>query len=213
MVADESTEDAVVEALIAFDVQRVMDVLVTDVLADGDQETADILTRVFKKLTDTFSKPHEVDALIKLLTDPVIQENLGSLTETVQEIAPAHIEGAAQTFGKIEQDNMPEIDRLLGKLNVTLATFIMDPGILFQFFGNPEQAAIMMEVQKLLPIFTPEDIESILNVKMAFDKIPNADQIFGKVLALPGDVLIKVIIPTSNDILKYDLRLPIFSDL
>ena len=37
---------------------------------------------------------------------------------------------------------MPEIDRLLGKLNVTLATFIMDPGILFTFFGDPELSSI-----------------------------------------------------------------------
>ena len=56
-------------------------------------------------------------------------------------------DGAAKTFGKIEQKNMPEIDRLLGKLNVTLATFIMDPGILFTFFGDPEKAQIMMEVE------------------------------------------------------------------
>ena len=46
----------------------------------------------------------------------------------------------------------------LGQLNVTLATFIMEPTILFTFFGDPEKAQIMMEVQQLLPIFTPEDI-------------------------------------------------------
>ena len=44
-------------------------------------------------------------------------------------------------------------------------------------------------MQKLLPLFTPEDIEAVLNVKMAFDGIPDADMIFGKVLALPGQVL------------------------
>ena len=44
-------------------------------------------------------------------------------------------------------------------------------------------------MQKLLPLFTPEDIEAVLNVKMAFDGIPDADMIFGKVLALPGHVL------------------------
>ena len=87
---------------------------------------------------------------------------------------------------------MPEIDRLLGKLNVTLATFIMDPGILFTFFGDPEKAQVMMEVQKLLPLFTPEDIEAILTVKMAFDGVPDSDMIFGKVLTLPGHVLQKI---------------------
>ena len=44
-------------------------------------------------------------------------------------------------------------------------------------------------MQKLLPLFTPEDIEAVLNVKMAFDGIPDADMIFSKVLALPGHVL------------------------
>ena len=87
---------------------------------------------------------------------------------------------------------MPEIDRLLGKLNVTLATFIMDPGVLFTFFGDPEKAQVMMEVQKLLPIFTADDIEAVLNVKMAFDGIPEADVIFGKILTLPGEILTKI---------------------
>ena len=111
--------------------------------------------------------------------------------EIISSIDPQHIEGAAKTFGKIQPQNMPEIDRLLGQLNVTLATFIMDPGVLFSFFGDPVKAATLMEVQKLLPVFTPEDIESVLNVKMAFDELENADLIFKKVLGLPGPVLQK----------------------
>lgn len=87
---------------------------------------------------------------------------------------------------------MPQIDELLGKLNVTLVTFIMEPSILFTFFGDPEKAQILIEVQKLLPIFTPEDIESVLNVKLAFDKIPDSNEIFGKVLSLPGHILSKI---------------------
>ena len=87
---------------------------------------------------------------------------------------------------------MPQIDELLGKLNVTLATFIMDPAILFSFFGDPEKAKIMGQVQKLLPIFGPEDIESVLNVKMAFDEVPESDLIFSKILALPGHILSKI---------------------
>ena len=100
--------------------------------------------------------------------------------------------GASKTFGKIKQENMPQIDELLGKLNVTLVTFIMEPSILFTFFGDPEKAQILIEVQKLLPIFTPEDIESVLNVKLAFDKIPDSNEIFGKVLSLPGHILSKI---------------------
>jgi len=187
--ANESTEDALVEALVGFDIRKVMDVLITDILAEGDVKTAKILQSVFARLAETFNAPEDINAIMSLISSPVIQSNLGALMETVATIDPANIDGAAKTFGKIEQENMPEIDRLLGKLNVTLATFIMDPGILFTFFGDPEKAQIMMEVQKLLPLFTPEDIEAVLNVKMAFDGIPDADMIFGKVLALPGHVL------------------------
>ena len=61
---------------------------------------------------------------------------------------------------------MPKIDSLLKELNETLASFISDPGILFSFFGDPEKAKIMMEVQQLLPLFTPEDLESVLNIKV-----------------------------------------------
>ena len=56
----------------------------------------------------------------------------------------------------------------------------------------PEKAKIMGQVQKLLPIFGPEDIESVLNVKMAFDEIPESDLIFSKILALPGHILSKI---------------------
>jgi hypothetical protein len=181
-----------VEALITYDVQKVMDILLTDVLAEGDVESAKVLQKVFKRLTDTFSEPKDINSLMVFLTDPLIQNNLGALTETVSTIDPIYIEGAAQTFAKIDQKNMPEIDELLGKLEVTLATFIMNPAILFSFFGDPEKAQVMLKVQKLLPLFTAEDLESVLNVKMAFDDIPDADAIFGRILNLPGEVLQKI---------------------
>ena len=34
-----------------------------------------------------------------------------------------NVEGAAKTFGKIKQENMPEIDRLLGNMVVTNVEF------------------------------------------------------------------------------------------
>jgi hypothetical protein len=49
-VSDESTEDALVEALVGFDIRKVMDVLVTDILAEGDVKTAKILQSVFARL-------------------------------------------------------------------------------------------------------------------------------------------------------------------
>ena len=52
-----------------------------------------------------------------LLTDEVIQRNLGALSSTLSGIDPKHIEGASKTFGKIEQENMPQIDKLLGMVS------------------------------------------------------------------------------------------------
>ena len=53
-----------------------MDVLVTDVLADGDVQTAKILQSVFARLTGTFADEKDINAIMNLLTDPLIQENL-----------------------------------------------------------------------------------------------------------------------------------------
>ena len=60
---------------------------------------------------------------------------------------------------------------------------------IFHIALNFKTDITLTKVQKLLPLFTPEDIEAVLNVKMAFDGIPDADMIFGKVLTLPGSVL------------------------
>ena len=48
--SDESTEDALVEALVGFDIRKVKDVLITDILEEGDVKTAKILQSVFARL-------------------------------------------------------------------------------------------------------------------------------------------------------------------
>ena len=119
--------------------------------------------------------------------------NLGALSKAITELDPKHIEGTVNTFGKIKTENIPQINELLGKLNVTLATFILNPvNIFFSTFGDPEKAKIMGQVQKLLPNFGPEDLETVLNVKIAFDKIPEFNLIFSKILDLPGNFLSKI---------------------
>ena len=60
----EKTEDALVEALIKFDVQKIMDIIITDILANGDVSTAKILSEVFKKFGDTFRDPEDVNILM-----------------------------------------------------------------------------------------------------------------------------------------------------
>ena len=86
-----------------------------------------------------------------------------------------YLDIAAKTFAKINPKNVPEIERLLGTLKLKLANFISDPSIFIQFFGDPAKGAILLEVQKLLPLFDPADINAILTIKIQFDK------------AMPGD--------------------------
>ena len=93
LVTDESTEDALVEALIRFDLQKAMNVLVTDVLADGDVKTAKILQKIFKRFTETFKDSNDTNAIMTLISEPVIQQNLGKLMAAVSEIDPKHMEG------------------------------------------------------------------------------------------------------------------------
>ena len=206
LLSDDSTEDAIVEALVTNDLRKIMDILVTDILANGDTKSAKKLQEIFQKISTTFSDPEEISSIMNFLGQPAVQNNLGSLMSTLSGIEPETLESAAKTFGKIEPENMPKIDSLLKQLNVTLASFISDPGILFKFFGDPEKAKIMMEVQKLLPLFTPEDLEAVLTIKIKFDEIPQADEIFGQILALPGQVLTKMfqlnLDPQELDILK-----------
>ena len=96
----EKTEDALVEALIKFDVQKIMDIIITDILANGDVSTAKILSEVFKKFGDTFRDPEDVNILMGLLTDEVIQRNLGALSKTISSIEPKHIEGKTSSHTK-----------------------------------------------------------------------------------------------------------------
>lgn len=189
---DESTEDALVDAMISGNMTRVKRILLRDVLSEGDVKSARLLEGVFERFTKTFNDPEETEALMTLLSDDLIIQNMGPLTEAMGKIDPEHLDRAAKTFAKINADNIPEIDRLLGKLNVTLASFIIDPTIFLQFFGDPEKGKILLEVQQLLPIFDAVDINSILTIKMTFDDIPGADEILGKVLELPMDVLMKI---------------------
>ena len=91
--SDESTEDALVEALIKSDLAKVMNVLITDVLADGDVKSAKILQSIFDKFSKIFDKSEDINAIMGLVSQPVIQNNMGKLMESVSNINPDHIAG------------------------------------------------------------------------------------------------------------------------
>ena len=79
-----------------------MDIIITDILANGDVSTAKILSEVFKKFGDTFRDPEDVNILMGLLTDEVIQRNLGALSKTISSIEPKHIEGKTSSHTKYQ---------------------------------------------------------------------------------------------------------------
>ena len=56
------------EALVVFDLQKAANVLVTDVLAEGDVENAKILQSIFSRLATTFDDPEEVNAIMSLIS-------------------------------------------------------------------------------------------------------------------------------------------------
>ena len=137
----------------------------------------------------------DVQSLSDLFSHEEIIQNVGKLFEAIGSIDKEYLDIAAKTFGKINPQNVPEIERLLGTLNLKLTNFISDPSIFIQFFGDPAKASILLEVQKLLPQFEPADINAILTIKIQFDKaMPDGlgEKILGRILELPMGVLFKV---------------------
>ena len=124
-----------------------------------------------------------------------ILQNVGKLFEAIGSIEKEYLDIAAKAFAKINQNNVPEIERLLGTLNLKLANFISDPSVFIQFLSDPAKGAILLDVQKLLPTFEPADINAILTIKIQFDKaMPDGlgEKILGRILELPMGVLFKV---------------------
>ncbi len=117
-----------------------------------------------------------------------------------------YLDIAAKTFAKINPKNVPEIERLLGTLNLKLANFISDPSIFIQFFGDPAKGAILLEVQKLLPLFDPADINAILTIKIQFDKAMPGDNAIYKFLR-PS--VIKIIEVRFNDFMCQTFLIPL----
>ena len=134
-------------------------------------------------------------SLSDLFSHEEIIQNVGKLFEAIGSIEKEYLDIAAKAFAKINQKNVPEIERLLGTLDLKLANFISDPSIFIQFLSDPAKGAILLDVQKLLPTFEPADINAILTIKIQFDKaMPDGlgEKILGQILELPMGVLFKV---------------------
>ena len=143
---------------------------------------------------NTFNEPGELKMIMGLLSNPKISANIGNLTTALGKIDPENLNGAAGALAKIDTDNMAKMEELLGKLNITLATLIVDPTIFLSFLGDPEKGKVLVELQQYLPQFEPKEINDFLTIKLEIDEHvgPDAGEILGSVMSLPFGLLQKV---------------------
>ena len=119
------------------------------------------LTFFISGLSDT-----QISALTSLI-EPLSTDELSNLLEAVnsvnltnkdfavlQEVAKTSgedLKAAEKVLKKINVTNLPLIMEKLGVLEIQLTDFITNPGIFFEFLGDPEKSAILVELQTLLP--------------------------------------------------------------
>ena len=59
-----------------------------------------------------------------------------------------------------------------------------------RFIRNPELGSVLLEIQSLLPLFTPSDINAVLVVKNSFDGIPGANKVMEKLLQVCPKIML-----------------------
>ena len=147
-------------------------------------------------------KQEDVDQIQSLVeaaqTANITLKDLTVLGEVAKTGADS-LEDAQKVLNKINFDNMPEISRLLDLLGIQLTDLITNPGIFFEFFGDEEKSAILVELQSLLPKFRPADIEVFLTlqgkVEEAQEKYgdpPPAPPVMQKIFRIPMDKMFAV---------------------
>lgn len=116
--------------------------------------------------------------------------DINILVEVGTTSAPT-LKKAQKVVGKIDFDNMPAISEKLDLLGIELTDLITNPGIFFEFFGDPEKSAILVDLQALLPKFRPADIETFLTLQGAVDEAQlrfgeeGAPPVMSKLFAIP----------------------------
>ena len=191
LVPSRSKEDL----LIQHAVKGEFGVVIQDILGSNfNASTIRRINQVIEMFQNTFNETGEMKQIMGLLSNPKIMKNLGNLTNALGAIDPENLNGAANALAKIDPNNMGKLEELLGQLNITLATLIVDPAIFLSFLGDPEKGKILVELQKYLPQFEPKEINDFLTIKIEIDEHigPDAGEILGSVLSLPMSLLRKV---------------------
>ena len=191
LVPSRSKENALIQHAMNGDFMFV----VQDILdSNFNETTTKRINQVIEMFQNTFNEPGELKMIMGLLSNPKISANIGNLTTALGQIDPENLNGAAGALAKIDVDNMAKMEELLGKLNITLATLIVDPTIFLSFLGDPEKGKVLVELQQYLPQFEPKEINDFLTIKLEIDEHvgPDAGEILGSVMSLPFGLLQKV---------------------
>ena len=77
---------------------------------------------------------------------------------------------AGQLIEKIKIENLPEISSKLEELGIELTDLITNPNIFFEFLDDPAKSMILLELNEILPTFTPPEVETFLLLQQAFEK-------------------------------------------
>ena len=191
LVPSRSKEDALIQHAMNGDFMFV----VQDILdSNFNSSTTKRINRAIEMFQNTFNEPGELKLIMGLLSNPKISANIGNLTAALGKIDPENLNGAANALAKIDTKNMAKMEELLGQLNITLASLIVDPTIFLSFLGDPEKGKILVELQKYLPQFEPKEINDFLTIKLEIDEHvgPDAGEILGSVMSLPFSLIQKV---------------------
>ena len=146
--------------------------------------------------------PFEISELMTLLTafrNANFTENDLKVLEEISKTSVDDLKAAEKVLMKIDVNNLPAIVAKLDQLEIKLTDFITNPGIFFDFLGDEEKSAILVDLQGLLPQFKPSDIETFLvlqeNVDKAQEKYgdPNEPSVMSKLFKIPMDVLLSAL--------------------
>ena len=74
-----------------------------------------------------------------------------AVLEEVSKTSVEDLKNVEKVLMKINVTNMPEIVAKLDLLGIQLTDLITNPGIFFEFLGDPEKSQILVDLQTLLP--------------------------------------------------------------
>ena len=76
-----------------------------------------------------------------------------AVLEEVSKTSVEDLKEVEKVLMKINVTNLPAIVEKLDMLGIQLTDFITNPGIFFEFLGDPVKSAILVDLQTLLPMY------------------------------------------------------------